>query len=315
MLFIQLIAMIIIIDIMNIQNTDLNLLKTFAALWEQRNVSKASKTMGLSQSAMSNALARLRIELSDDLFVRSPKGVSPTPFAMKLAPKILKTIELIKEVYQEGSEKFDPALATGTVTIGTTDYFEQILMVKLLKILEDQAPNIKIISKSIKFETPKVEMANGEIDIAIAGFMKNVPDGYMKQLLITEEMKTVTRPGVIHGKLTLDKYTSIKHLLIAPSGNMEGIVDKELDKLGRKRNVVCGLSTFMSPGLIIRDTDYILTAPARLCFLLEDCFGLKVHAAPLKLPKIKVHQVWHQRVNNDPLISWVRKKILECSQI
>jgi len=303
-----------VIDLMNTKSVDLNLLKVFHELWETRNVTKAASKLGITQPAASNALARLRLELKDELFVRAPRGIIPTPVAIELAPKVQEALSFFERIYEQSTEAFDSQTAKGLIQIGTTDYFEQIMMVKLLKRLEKQAPNIQIISKPLKFELPKQQLEDGSIDLAIAGFFHEIPGGFYKQNLIKDNMRCLSRKDLFKGKMKLSHYLKYKHLLIAPGGKLTGYVDRELAKLNKERKLVCGLYSFMSPGAIIEQTDYLLTAPGKLCEFLSQYFKVSVHEPPVKTVKLNIDQVWHQRVHKDPMISWVRQQIYDiCS--
>src|SRR5687767_12018417 len=130
-------------DLMNINDKDLNLLRIFLAIWKTKNVTEAAKLVSLSQSALSNALARLRLEFGDPLFVRSGKGVAPTNFAETLAPKIEILLESVNELYGKRS-KFDPKSDRGEIRLATTDYVEELYVGKIIETLEKEAPHVQL---------------------------------------------------------------------------------------------------------------------------------------------------------------------------
>ena len=135
---------------------DANLLKLFKYLWEERSSTRAAKRMFITQSAVSQSLKKLRGELKDDLFVRVPHGLEPTPKAIKSAPKILKILDEIESLSTD-FEEFDPISAEGVHTLAMTDYLENQLAPKLVKELLVKAPKVKIRSQLLKGYLPKLK--------------------------------------------------------------------------------------------------------------------------------------------------------------
>ncbi len=297
---------------MNMSNKDLNLLRIFQMLWLTRNVSKAAEKLGLSQPALSNALNRLRIDFSDPLFVRASKGMIPTPMAEKIYQRVEEILRQLNDLY-ESEDKFIPMKSERIITIRATDYVQELVIPKLLKALELEAPGIKLIAKSVEGKLPKIDMEEGTCDLALAGYFRELPEGFYQQALIKNGFKCVVRRKhpIISKKLSLKNYLELKHILINQSGDLFGIVDQELAKLKKKRRVVSGLSSFMAPGHVIQNTDYILTAPEKLCDHYREVYGLEILNPPLLLPPIEVVQVWHQRVHQDAAIKWFRSKLFD----
>lgn len=216
----------------------------------------------------------------------------------------------------ETEEKFDPLKADGIITIRATDFVQQLVLPKLLQVLELQAPGMKLICKSVEGKLPKQEMEEGRCDLALAGYFKDLPEGFYQQALLENGFRCVVRKGhpILDHKLTLKKYLELKHILINQTGDLFGIVDQELAKSGKKRHIVSGISSFMAPGHVIQKTDFILTAPEKLCDHYKEVYGLESLNPPLTLPPIKVVQVWHQKAHQDPTIKWLRSKIFEVSK-
>lgn len=297
---------------MNILNKDLNLLRIFQALWLERNVSRAAEKLGLSQPAISNALARMRVDFNDPLFVRASKGMVPTPMAEKVHARIEQALGIISDLYNE-DEKFDPMKSDRIIVIRASDYVQQLVLPKLLHVLEVEAPGMKLIAKSLEGKLPKSEMEEGGCDVAVAGYFKTLPEGFYQQALIKNGFKCVVRKGhpVLKEKLTLKKYLELKHILINQSGDLHGMVDEVLAQTNKKRHIVSGISSFMAPGHVIQKTDFILTAPEKLCDHYKEVYHLELLTPPITVPAIEVVQVWHQKVHQDPPIKWFRSKIFE----
>ena len=127
---------------MDIAGFDLNLMKAFDALYAERHVTRAGSRIGLSQSAMSGALTRLRELLGDELFVRTPSGMQPTPRAHDLAGPVSDALRLLRSALQ--ADSFDPATADNTVTLAMTDYAAFVLLPPLMARLSVDAPHINV---------------------------------------------------------------------------------------------------------------------------------------------------------------------------
>lgn len=297
-------------ELSGLHNLDLNLLKVFLAVDKYRHMTKAAESLNLSQSAVSHALNRLRISLNDQLFVKTPSQMVPTPLAQKLSRPIQNILEKIQnEVIQ--SRTFIPSEMERVFKIRTTDLIEHLIIGKLLNVLHDSAPNVKLIFKSLLFELPTEELENGSCDLAIAGFFGELPDGFYRQALFSDEFLCCVRSSHPRAKLkwSLSDYCAAEHILIAPGGEFGSKIDQLLKKKKENRNVVVGTSGFLSSVWGILETDCILTGPSSLIKQFEKFFPIKSFEAPIAIPPIKIMQVWHARNNNDQEHRWMREQI------
>jgi DNA-binding transcriptional LysR family regulator len=293
---------------------DLNLLKVFEALWIERNVSRAGKRLALGQPAMSARLNKLRQALGDPVFVRQLRGLTPTPRALMLAPSILNALEICKNITTK-TQVFDPLLAKGRIVISGTDYFDLLAMPTLIPRIAREAPDIQVVTRTLRGEFPKEELENGSLDIAVAGFFQNLPEGFFRQKIFAESYACAVRKEHPQVKSSLSKRTflALAHLLISPQGDLNGAVDQVLAKEGLKRKVVAGVGNFHAPGAIIANSDLILTAPRQLLNAYGEHLPIKILEPPFKIPGFSAIQIWHERTNQDPLRSWIRKLICEIS--
>lgn len=291
---------------------DLNLLKTFALLLEERHISRVAARLHVTQPAISRALARLRTEFDDPLFVRTPKGMLPTAKALALEKPLVELLERINAFYK-APKVFDPRTAEGLIRIATTDYFEQVVWVDLVGGLNRQAPGLKFVTLMTGSELPIDAMRDGNVHLAIAGFFGELPNGFMRQSLFSDHFLSVLRknhPAAKH-PLTLEEFLKLSHLVVSPRGDHAGAVDAELQKKGKQRHVAASVCSFLSSGPLVAQSDFILTAPAKLVEKFSAYLPLKTMAPPVSLPKINVVQVWHERFHHDPMLAWVRKMIFE----
>lgn len=295
---------------MNKSVRDLNLLRIFAALWEERNVTKAAKRLGLSQPALSHALSRLRDDMRDEVFVRSGRGVTPTPRAEMWAPKVIAALANLEVALSE-AEAFSPRTAKGRVAIIGTDLIEFMLFPKLLALLAKEAPEVVLVSRPSDGSFPKNDMERGTVDFAIAGFFGDVPEGFYQKMVGIEPYATMTRKNhpLIQDSLDVNVLQKLAHILTSPQGDLAGTVDHALAKLGGKRRVVAGVTTFQVLGKLIAETDLCATLPRSMAREQAQLYDLNVYEPPVKIAPIRLNMIWHQRIHTSPLHQWVRKEI------
>lgn len=298
---------------MNIITKDINLLYVFKVLFEERNLSNAAKRIALSQPALSHKLNKLRNEFDDPLFVRAARGLTVTPLAEQIAPQVIQVIQSIEGLYHQlESQNF--LLNEDTIHLYTTDYIEQLLLPRLLARIEMKAPNLKLVCHNTLGKLPKKELETGECDIAIAGFYHDLSESYYQQKLKEESFFVLTNndKSTPNTTLSLEDFLASRHIVTTLSGDLDGIVDKELRKLGLSRNVVAGVSSFLAPPLIVKDTNCILVcleSIAKMSALTYD--RLTIHECPIELPKVKISQTWHERTHQDPMRKWLRTEIYQ----
>jgi DNA-binding transcriptional LysR family regulator len=300
-----------------IRGFDLNLLAVFAAIDEHRHITKAAKVLGITQPALSHALGRLRLLLDDDLFVKSSKGMIPTPRAVKLSEPVRSLLSQFESDIL-GIETFDPSKMQRAFRIYTTDLIDSLLLPPLLKIFESSAPGAQIASQAAPFSLPREELELGKCDLAIAGFFGDLPDGFYQQKLFSDGFVSAVRKDHPRlGKkreLSLNEFCNERHLLVAPGGELRAKVDDLIAKKKLQRTIVAGLNAFMSLAWIIPESDCIFTGPSRLVRQIERAFPVHILTPPVKIPDITITQVWHERNNKDAGHRWLREHIREVLQ-
>lgn len=297
---------------MNIAKKDLNLLLVFHVLYQERNASVAAGRMALSQPALSHKLNKLRHQFGDPLFVRAPRGLTPTPRAHELAPHVQRLVAEL-EAFYDLCDGQDFLVRAERLHLYSTDYMEQTLLPRLLPVLREQAPNLVLITHNTRGELPREELEKGTCDLAIAGFYKDLPDTFHQQRLLGEDFVVLasrSNPRLNDG-LDLPAFLACEHLLTTLTGDLDGLVDRALQARGLQRRVVAGLSSFVAPTRLVRGTDLLLTC---LRSLAEEAVDrdpdLRIHALPLDLPRVEVMQIWHERTHADPLRRWFRQLVV-----
>jgi DNA-binding transcriptional LysR family regulator len=293
---------------------DLNLLLAFDALRIEGSVSRAARRVGITQSGMSRALARLREQFGDPLFVRVDNRMTPTPFAETLAQSVSRALDILSAGLTAHTA-FDPATARRTFTIATADYCEAVFLPALLDRLTHEAPGICIDSVPT-LPTDGESLTRGDVDLVIA--LRIEPRADLRtQRLLHEEFASLVRighPAVTNGELPLAQFVALGHVVVAPHGRPGSPVDGALAKLDLQRTTVLRLQGFMAAPALIEDTDLVTTLPRRLALRLADRFRLQVVPPPLALPGFDLTLNWHERCQEDHGHRWFRRLWTEVAE-
>lgn len=291
---------------MNLAGIDLNLLLVFDAVMSERHVTRAGNKIGMSQPAMSNALNRLRHHLKDELFVRGPDGMRPTLRALELAVPIRGALGSLEIALDPAV--FDPATAIRTFSIGTNDYAVSTLMPAMVTQLEQHAPGICI--RLVPSAGRTFDMLDTqEIDFGLAAF-GNIPDRFGSLVLIEDSYVLMMRQQhpLAKGKLSLAKYAAARHLLMSPSGDAQGFVDRALAQRGLTRQIAMTINSFAAAPALLAASDMVLAAPKRIADSFGALHGLSTRPAPISGPReyASATLVWHERLAGHPAHNWFR---------
>jgi DNA-binding transcriptional LysR family regulator len=302
---------------MQLRNVDLNLLVIADALYRHRNVSRAATELGLSQSAVSHALARLRKDFDDPLFVRTAKGVLPTEFARSIQADLVELVQRADRLLNRRAA-FDPAVARGRIVFSTTDYVEVVLMPKLLKTLAREAPGLQVSIRPTGGELPKRGLEEGSVDLAIAGFYENLPEGFYQAKLFSDTFSSATRKGhpIVRDRLGIDDFFALEHALITLSGDFKDKITTLVGKKRRERRIVYGSYSFTGLAWVLAEADFVLTAPTLLIEAYAQHFPIKAWKCPIDVGSIDLQMVWHEQTHRDPLRVWLRARIKDvCAKL
>jgi DNA-binding transcriptional LysR family regulator len=291
---------------MELGDIDLNQLVLFQQLMVERRVSKVAETMGLTQPAVSNTLAKLRRQFGDDLFVRTPAGMMPTPFAEQLAEPIGYALGMIHSGLNQHS-RFDPASAKRTVTIGMTDIGEIVFLPRLVEGLRQVAPGVSLNTVRTTATSLRDDMASGKVDLAI-GPLPQLKAGFFQRRLFRQSYVCLFRKGhaLERKRLTLADFRAAEHLVIVSAGTGHGKVDDLIRRAGVERSVRLTIPHFVSVGHLLRRTDMVATVTERLAQSLVDPFELAYRPHPVDLPEVAINVFWHAKVHRSPAHQWLR---------
>ncbi|GGD40599.1 LysR substrate-binding domain-containing protein [Aureimonas glaciei] len=290
---------------------DLNLLPIFVALMEERSVTRAAERVGMTQPALSNALARLRIMLQDQLFVRERYGIQPTPIALELAPAIAEALAKLDDAVL-GQQDFDPAKAERVLTIAPNGYVEFALVPAVVAKLHEVAPGIKLRLTPYGNDLVETGVISGTTALVL-GRIVDPPDNLVVQHVMNEGLACIVRADHPHigDSITRDQFERMKHVNVVPPGRMRAGLYQALAQQQLKREIAISVTNFFSVAEVVAVTDYCATLPNLICRRLAHDPRVKVLPAPVDLGTFPVEMAWHVRYRHDPAHRWLRSLIGE----
>lgn len=280
------------------------LLRLFDVLYTARSVTRAAEQLGQSQPTVSIWLARLRVQLHDPLFVRTPGGMQPTPRADALIGPAREVLAALRRLADRESA-FVPATARRRFRICMTDASHITLLPQLLVHVRALGPDLKLEAARMDGQTAQA-LETGEVDLAI-GFAPWLETGIYQQTLFPQDW--VCLAGTAHprvkGSLSLRQYKEEAHIAIA-AGTGAQLLEATLAARRIRRRVLLELPGFLGLGPIVSTTDLIVTLPRHIGTTIAGIAGLAVHDCPLPVPGFEVKQHWHERYHQDPANRWLR---------
>jgi len=315
---------------------DLNLLVAFEALAREQNVTRAAERLGVTQSAMSHALRRLRELLGDPVLVRGSGGMVLTARAEALIVPLRGGLVSIDRALA-GPPVFEPQTARRTFRISSPDLFDVLAIPLLLERLRAQAPGVDVVVAVLDERRRAASLETGEVDLVVSpqvdetksgagelegsGFVRRVlfRDGFSCFLRGDHPALGVKRARAAGKKasppaLSVEAYAGLSHALVSPRGEGPGFVDGLLAKQGLSRRVALRVPHFFSALAIVEKSDLVLTGPSALVRLVPPSSAVIAIAPPLRLPRHALHMVWHERFSSDPGHVWLRQVLFDVSQ-
>ncbi len=296
---------------MNFDGFDLNLLVAFNALMLERNVTKAAALAGVSQPAMSAALARLRRVFDDPLFIRSAEGLLPTAKAQEMAISVADALGQVRHLMKP-PEVFDPNDKQRSFTLGLTEYPLHVLLPALTKKLAALAPNCTIHVRYFIDRDEVVALLDaGKIDIAVGVPPTKAENRILSQPLLRDDFVTLVGSDhpIAQKEMNLQAFLSLPHILVSPEGNRYGLVDQKLREQGLARNISLTLPTMFTVPDLLPGTDYVATVLSRVATTFANQDRFVVFNPPLELPAIPFDLLWHRRTQDSAANRWLREVI------
>ncbi|RAP56328.1 LysR family transcriptional regulator [Oleiagrimonas sp. MCCC 1A03011] len=293
-------------------NVDLNLIIALDALLTENSVTAAARRLGLSPSAMSRTLKRLRSTTGDPLLVRAGRGLTPTPYAASLRARVHDLAQNAQAVLRPRSDAFDITRLERTFTIRANEAFIAFFSVPLLTIVTATAPGVRLhfAPKPNKDPAP---LRLGPVDLEIGVVETSASDMHARPLF-RDRMVGVARMGhplLTEVDITPQRYAACEHVVATPKGDVTSPVDDALDALGLRRKIRVIVPGFPDAVRIARHSDLIALVP-RSC-LGNACAGegsaaagLEEFELPVQIPQLTISAIWHPRMHNDPAHRWLR---------
>ncbi|EKN3978730.1 LysR family transcriptional regulator [Yersinia enterocolitica] len=288
---------------------DLNLLLTLNVLLAEGSVVRAAQRLGLSPSAMSRALARLRQTTGDPLLVRAGRVLVPTPRALELREQVSQLVEGATSVLRP-AEKLNLAQLTRIFTLRTSDGFVENFGATLLARVNQDAAGVRLRFMQ-KMDKDSALLRDGIVDLETGVVGSSASPELRTRGLFRDRFIAVVRAGhsLSQGEISPERYASQGHIMISRRQGHKGPVDDALQLVGLERNAVTyvdGISTALA---LVKGSDLVATVPKRHTRNLRS--GMYSFSLPITSPVIMVSMLWHPRMEADPAHRWLRQCVLD----
>jgi DNA-binding transcriptional LysR family regulator len=296
---------------MELNQIDLNLLVVFQQLMTERRVSRVAENLGLTQPAVSNSLAKMRRIFGNELFLRTPAGMVPTPLAEQLGESIGYALAMIHSGLNQQTQ-FDPAATKQSMTIGMTDIGEIVFLPTLVERLSREAPGVALSTVRNATANLKDDMESGRVDLAI-GLLPQLKAGFFQRQLFRQRYVCLFRKNhrLDKKKMSLAEFRAAEHLVVVSAGTGHGAIDSLMKRSGIDRLVRLTVPHFVGVGHILQGTDLVATVPERLAAHLAEPFDLAYLPHPVRLPEIAINVFWHAKAHRSMANQWLRGVVFE----
>ena len=298
---------------MNLKSVDLNLLVSFDALVSERNVSRAAEKLGMTQSALSHALKRLRATFGDPLMRRGPRGMEPTERALSLRQPV-KTV--LADIHSIISTKivFDPTTTRRTFKLSMSDAMSVEALPLIVRCLRKQAPNVDLLVTTSGPRDACARIDDDDVEMAI-GVFPHLPASLLDRELYRDNLVCVAdkdHPLLKRGRMDEKSYLACPHVTVAPNLDSGIQLDDIFAAMGLVRRVVATVPHYLAVPALIRGTDLVANTRRRLVRVLRTSSGLVVFPIPvtMQVPELSFRQIWHRRYDGDAGHRWLRDLIL-----
>ena len=308
---------------MNFRTLDLNLLRVFDVVMDERNVTRAAARLAMTQPAVSNALRRLRDATREDLFVAGPTGVTPTDHAQALWPAVRQALGSLRDALEPRT--FDPRTDVRSFDLAMADANAVLTAPRLAAALRAVEARVDLRFLPLTTRDPRAMLAHGEADLAV-GFFPDVAAALAAEgrtgplqldgLYRCEYVCVMRRehPLALAGSLDLDAFCSAQHLRVSFAGRPRGFVDEALAAFGRERRTVITVNQFFTAGAVVARSDLLTVLPRSFVPATGFAAELAMRPLPFPMPAIDVGLLWHRRHEHDPAQRWLRELVTEASR-
>ena len=296
---------------MHVENLRMTQLMLLEALARTRSISAAAAHLGLSQPAASHALARLRRDSQDPLFVRTSAGMRVTPYGERLARSAADALAALRAALQ-ANPGFDPRTSRRTFHVYMSDVGQMVFLPRLLARLERDAPGVRLRVRPVPTRDPQTLLEAGEVDLAV-GYFTTLSAGFFQKRLFREHYVCAVRSDhpAFRSGMTLAAFRSVPHAFADSSGMAHELLERKLNAQRMKRDIKLYVPQFMVLPLVIAHSDLLVIMPGRLADEFAKLVPLKVMDLPAKVPPYDIKVFWHERFRHDPSNVWLREMFVE----
>ncbi|HTC25854.1 LysR family transcriptional regulator [Dyella sp.] len=288
---------------------DLNLFRVLDAIYTYGGVSAAARVLHLTQPAVTHALKRLRDHLGDPLFVRQGNRLLPTEKVRTMMPAVQMHLEGL-HASTHAQRHFDPARLELEFTIGFRDILESIALPALLKQIEREAPQVRVVSHRIAADDVERELRAGTLNLVVDRPLRAGPQ-IVRQHLVDESLVVIMRKGhPLSAQLKRNDYLAAEHVTVSPLGEASAL-DVLLRQSGTFRHVRLVCQHYFSACQIASSTDLLMTVPRSYAIHLSSLLPMAVVPLPIKLKAVPILAFWHESTNDDPAHAWFRQCVID----
>ena len=300
---------------MSLAGIDLNLLVVLDALLRESSVTQAAKQVGLSQSATSHALGRLRRLLGDPVLVRTPQGMTPTPRAIALAEPIRSALEQLEQSLAP-PRPFDPSQSSHGFDLALEDAGQVGLLPLLAERLEVEAPGVDLRIHAASAGSPVDGVAAGTVDLALA-VSPELMEGLYAELVFTTPYVSIVRADhpEVGRRLSLKRFSELGHIVLAGPGSVESEIDRALAAASHSRRAALTLPSLLPIPWLVARSDLVATVPALLLGLDRERLPIARYTPPIPIDSATGSLVWHERTHHDAAHRWLRGVMREACQV
>ena len=288
---------------------DLNLLAVAAAIEETRSVTRAAQLLGLSQPGLSTALARLRLQFGDPMFVRTSLGMEATPRGMVVVAEARKVLQRVNQRILNTPE-FIPSEATTEFRFAMPDIAEMRFAPTIIKAFKELAPHA--VMRTSVYEPGRLEQAmeTGEVDLAFGYFPDLKGSNFFQQRLITHSfscMMRVSHPAA--SGLTPSVFTDLDHVVVEAPIRSQELIERYFEQHGIVRRIAMRTTHYLTLPVIVAESDLVATVPSAVGAVFAKLGTVELVAPPYRVPTFPIRQHWHRRFDKDPRNQWLRELI------
>lgn len=291
---------------------DLNLLRVLEAMLQHENVTAAARAVGLSQSALSNALGRLRRHYGDPLFVKTKDGMLPTPRAREIAQPVRQALALVRASTMPQAP-FDLGGSRRLFRFHMTDVGELVFLPRIMERVRALDAAVRIETSQLPETEVVARLVTGDIDFA-AGYLPDLPPTIVRAPLFRERYVCMTsrdNPLGADGKLRLREFLDARHVFIEALGSGHRIIERTLERHRPGIEPALRVPHFMVIPMIVAATDLVVTLPSRVASVFADVVPVRLLELPLAIPSVDVSLFYHRRFAEDPPVRWMSALMTE----